>query len=129
MSLIYNPTFNQLKESLGEFEATMIMAKQSREIASSLDNRITYAKALDYASKGELPNPEDYLDHRLDRVKEYVTYIPDIEVQSAIIASYEDSLAGNNLVYNYKTVSDEPRMSKIRIVMNILWDNRPHKTK
>ena len=129
MSLINNPFYNELKESLGEFEATMLMAKKSREITSSLGNRITCAKALSYASKGELPNPKDYPDHRLDRVKSYVTYITDIEVKSAIIASYEDSLVKNNLVYNYKTVADEPRMSRIRIIMNILWDNRPHKTK
>lgn len=127
MSLTHNPTYNQLKESLGEFEATMLMAKKAREITASLDNRITCAQALSYASKGALPNPKDYPDHRLDRVKDYITYVTDIEVRSAVIASYEDSLAKNNLVYNYKTVSDDPRMSRIRIIMNILWDNRPHK--
>lgn len=127
MSLTYNPTYNQLSKSLGEYEATLLMAKQSREIASSLDNRITYAQALDYAARGELPNPKDYPDHRLDRVKDYITYINDIEIKSAIIASYEGSLAKDNLVYDYKYVSDEPRRSRIRIIMNILWDNRPHK--
>ena len=128
MCLTYNPEYNRLERSLGEFEAVMLMAKKAREITASLDNRITCAQALDFAARGDLPDPKDYPDHRLDRVKSYIAYISDIEVKSAIIASYEDSLAKNNLIYNYKTVTDEPRMSKIRIVMNILWDNRPHKT-
>ena len=128
MSLIDNQTYNQLEKSLGEFEATMIMAKKAREISSSLDNRITYAQALDYAARGEVPDPKDYPDHRLDRVKEYVTYIDDLGVRAAVIASYEQSLAKNNLVYDYKTVVDVPRQSRIRIIMNILWENRPHKT-
>lgn len=127
MSLVDNPTYKQIAESLGEYEATLMIAKQSREISSSLNNRITYAQALDYAARGELPNPKDYPDHRLDRVKDYITYINDIEIKSAIIASYEGSLAKDNLVYDYKCVSDEPRRSRIRIIMNILWDNRPHK--
>lgn len=127
MSLNNNPTYKQMVKSLGEYEAVLVMAKQSREIASSLDNRITYAQALDYAARGELPNPKDYPDHRLDRVKDYITYINDIEIKSAVIASYEGSLAKDNLVYDYKSVSDEPRRSRIRIIMNILWDNRPHK--
>jgi hypothetical protein len=127
MSLIDNPAYCQLERSLGEFEATMLMAKKAREITSSLDNRITCAQALDYAARGDLPDPKDYPDHRLDRVKEYVTYVNDINIRSAVIASYEQSLAKNNLVYDYKTVSDEPRQSRVRIIMNILWDNRPHK--
>ena len=93
----------------------------------SLDNRIPSATALDYASINKLPNPKDYPDHRLDRVKNYISYIDDIEVTSAIISSYEQSLQKNNLVYDYKNVDDEPRQTRIRIIMNILWDNRPHK--
>lgn len=127
MSLIQNPTYKQYEKSLGEFEAVMLMAKQTREIASSLDNRITYAKALDYAARGELPNPKDYPDHRLDRVKDYIAYVVDPEIKSAVIRSYEESLAKNNLVYDYNTVGDVPRQSRIRIILNILWDNRPHK--
>lgn len=127
MSLIQNPIYKQYEKSLGEFEAVMLMAKQTREIASSLDNRITYAKALDYAARGELPNPKDYPDHRLDRVKDYITYVVDPEIKSAVIRSYEESLAKNNLVYDYNTVGDVPRQSRIRIILNILWDNRPHK--
>lgn len=127
MSLVINPAYNQLKESLGPFYATLQMAQDAREISESLGNRITYSSALDYAARGVLPDPKDYPDHRLDRVKDYVSYINDIGVKSAILASFEESLAKNNLVYLYETVSDEPRKSRVRIIMNILWDNRPHK--
>ena len=127
MSLINNPAYKELEQSLGAYAAVLQMAKDAREIEASLDNRITTSSALDFACRGLVPDPKDYPDHRLDRVKEYITYIWDIEVKSAVIASYEQSLAKNNLVYYYNTVEDEPRRSRIRIIMNILWDQRPHK--
>jgi len=127
MSLIVNPTYNQLNESLGPYLATLQMAQDAREIANSLDNRITISSALDFAAKGLQPDPKDYPDHRLDRVKNYIEYITDTEVKSAVIKSYEESLEINNLYYDYNTVEDEPRRTRIRIIMNILWDNRPHK--
>lgn len=126
--LTYNPTYNELTKSLGEYEAVMQIAKTAREIANSLDYRITYAQSIDFAARGELPNPKDYPDHRLDRVKEYLTYVYDIEIRSAVITSYEASLAKNNLVYRYNVIEDEPRKARVRIIMNILWDKRPHKT-
>ena len=127
MSLIVSPTYKELALSLGPYLATMQIAKNAREIAHSLDNRITYSLAIDYAARGEVPDPKDYPDHRLDRVKNYISYVNDIEVRSAIIASYENSLAKNYLIYNYKNVEDEPRKARVRIIMNILWDKRPHK--
>ena len=66
-------------------------------------------------------------DVRLNRVKDYITYVTDIEVKTSVIRSYEQSLAKNNLVYDYNTIDDEPRRSRVRIIMNMLWDQRPHK--
>lgn len=128
MSLIYNPTFKELEQSLGTYAAITVMAKQAREISASLGNRIPMAAALSFAACGELPDPKDYPDHRLDRVKEYLTYVDDIGIKSAVLLSYEESLLKNNLVYRYNNIEDEPRQAKIRIIMNILWENRPHKT-
>lgn len=127
MSLIYNPTFKELEQSLGTYAAINIMAKQTREIAMSLGNRITDSDALSFAARGELPDQKDYPDHRLDRVKEYLTYIDDIAIKSAVLSSYEESLLKDNLVYRYNTIEDEPRQTKVRVIMNILWDSRPHK--
>ncbi len=128
MSLVINPAYNQLYDTVGPYYATMQMAQEAREITKSLDNRITVSSALDYAARGMNPDPKDYPDHRLDRVKNYIDYITDVEIKSAVIKSYEESLAKYNLIYNYNTVVDEPRKARIRILMNILWDNRPHKT-
>ena len=127
MSLTKNPAYNQLKETLGPYYAVIEIAKNAREIAISLDNRITDSEALDFAARGEIPDPKDYPDHRLDRVKDYISYIEDREIKSAIIDSYEESLKKFHLVYIYNSVEDEPRRSRIRIILNILWDNRPHK--
>ena len=127
MSLISNPEFNILSQQLGPYAATMFMAKEAKHSCDVLSHRITIAVALNYAANGRIPDPKDFPDHRLDRVKEYITYIDDVEIKSAIIASYEESLKNHNLIYCYNTVQDEPRRSRIRIIMNILWDNRPHK--
>lgn len=127
MSLVVNPAYNQISESIGPYYATLEIADIAKEITSSLDNRITMSSALDFAARGILPNPKDYPDHRLDRVKDYISYIDDREIKSAIIDSYEESLKKFHLVYVYNSVNDEPRRSRIRIILNILWDNRPHK--
>ena len=127
MSLIFNPAYNQLNDTIGPFYATLQIAQEAREITGVLDNRITLSSAIDFAARGELPNPKDYPDHRLDRVKEYLTYVYDKGIQSAVIASYEQSLAKNHLIYDYMSVEDESRQARIRVIMNILWDKRPHK--
>lgn len=127
MSLVVNPAYNELAKTLGPYAATLVIAQNAREIANSLDNRITDASALDYAAKGLIPDPKDYPDHRLDRVKDYISYINDSEIRAAIIDSYEESLNKYHLVYIYNNIIDESRKSRIRIIMNILWDNRPHK--
>lgn len=127
MSLISNPAFKILSEQVGPYAATIYMAKEAKASCESLSNRITTASALNYAANGKVPDPKDFPDHRLDRVKDYISYIDDIEIKSAIIASYEESLRQQNLIYFYNNVQDEPRRTRIRIIMNILWDNRPHK--
>ena len=129
MSLINNPKYSALSESLGPYLATLQIAKDAREIANSLDYRIPLATALDYASRGELPNPKDYPDHRLDRVKEYLTSVTDIEIKSAVLLSYEQSLAKNHLIYDYNVIEDDFRKARVRVILNILWDKRPHKDK
>ena len=127
MSLIINPVYNHLSESIGPYYATLELAQNARDITKSLEHRITTSSALDFAARGLIPDPKNYPDHRLDRVKNYIDYVSDIEVKSAIIASYEESLKYNNLKYLYMNVDDKPRQARIRIIMNILWDSRPHK--
>ena len=127
MALNYSPRYKELCEIMNPYLAVLQVAQEARIISHSLDNRIPSATALDYAARDQLPNPKDYPDHRLDRVKNYIIYILDIEVKSAIIASYEQSLRKNNLVYDYRNVEDEPRQARVRIIMNVLWDSRPHK--
>lgn len=127
MSLTYSPHYQELCQYTSPYLAIMQIAKETRDICSSLDNRIPTATALDYAARGERPNPKDYPDHRLDRVKEYLKYVDDVAVKSAVIASYEESLKTNNLTYLYNTIEDEPRQARVRVIMNILWDKRPHK--
>ena len=128
MSLTHSPVYQDLAKSLGPYQATIQIAQLAGEIASSLDYRIPWATALDYAARGEFPDPKDYPDHRLDRVKDYLTSVDDIEVKSAVLSSYEQSLAKNHLIYDYISVEDVPRQARIRIILNILWDKRPHKT-
>lgn len=127
MSLINSPYYNELAKIHGPFYATMQIAKNAREIAKSLEYRISDSEALSYAANGMTPNPKDYPDKRLNRVKEYISYIDDEEVRLAILDSYEQSLKKYYLIYDYKSIGDEPRRSRIRIILNILWDTRPNK--
>ena len=127
MPLEYSPYYNQLCETTNPYLAAMQLAKSAREICKTLPNRITESVALDYAARNQLPNPKDFPDHRLDRVREYLLYVDDIEIKSAVIRSYEESLVKDNLVYEYQNVLDEPRQTRVRVIMNILWDSRPHK--
>lgn len=127
MSLTNSPYYNELAKFHGPFYATMQIAKNAREISKSLEYRISDAKALDYAANGKVPNPKDYPDKRLNRVRDYISYIEDEEVKSAIIDSYEKSLKNYYLIYMYNNVEDEARRSRIRIILNQLWDTRPHK--
>lgn len=129
MALNYSPYYKELCKTMNPYLAVIEVAQDSRNISMSLGNRIPMGTALDYVARNESPNPKDYPDHRLDRVKNYTDYMLDTAVRSAIISSYEQSLAKNNLVYDYKYVEDEPRKARVRIVMNILWDSRPHKEK
>ena len=127
MSLTNNSHYKELCQQMNPYFAIMQMAEETRNICKSLDNRITTSTALAYAAQGKRPNPKDFPDHRLDRVKEYLNYVDDIEIKSAVIHSYELSLQKNNLVYEYQNVSDECYQARVRIIMNILWDSRPHK--
>ena len=128
MALINNSHYKELCETMNPYLAVLEVAKESRDISMSLDNRIPMGTALDYAAQSKVPNPKDYPDHRLDRVKEYLTYVNDYEIKYAILSSYEQSLTKNYLIYDYIMVEDEPRKARIRIILNILWDSRPHKT-
>lgn len=127
MSLTINPVYKELNETLGPYYAVIEIAQNAREIASELDNRITVSSALDFAAQGLVPDPKDYPDHRLDRVKDYLTYVDDRDIKNAVIDSYEESLKKFHLVFIYNNIDDEYRRSRVRIILRILWDNRPHK--
>ena len=128
MSLTYNQYYKELCQQMNPYLAVLKVAEDARSICCSLHNRIPSATALDYAAAGKAPNPKDYPNYRLNRAKEYLNYVIDTEIRSAVMASYEQSLNKNNLVYDYKNVDDESRQARVRIIMNILWDNRPHKS-
>ena len=127
MPINKNPVYDELKETLGPYAAVMAIADKTREVCDSLDNRINCSTALDYVCKGLTPDPKDFPDHRLDRVKDYISYVDDAEIRTAIIDSYEASLKKYNLVFIYNSIEDEYKRSRIRIILRILWDSRPHK--
>ena len=127
MPLNYNPRYKELCDQIGSYRAVVQMADETRAICKSLPHRISDSTALDYVARGEKPNPKDFPDHRLDRVREYLLYVDNLEIKAAVIHSYEESLKKNNLVYLYQNVSDEPTQARVRVIMNILWDSRPHK--
>lgn len=121
-----NPYFDKLCERYGPFYATMKIAKEAREICEKLPGRIDFSTAIDYIANEQKIDPEDFPDHRLDTAKEYLSYIIDKEVVEAALSSYQSSLDYNSVVYRYHTIHDESRMSRVRILTNMLWSFRPN---
>ena len=127
MPLSCNPKYKELCQQGNQYLAVMQLAEETRKTCNNLPNRILESTALDFAARGEIPDPKDFPDYRLNRVKEYLKYVDDIEIKSAVLRSYEQSLIKNNLIYEYDVISDEPRQGRVRVIMNILWDKRPHR--
>ena len=126
MGLCDNSYFNSLSKAHGQFYATLVIAKSALEVCKQLPGRIEVSTAIDYVASGKSINPEDFPNHRLDVAKDYTLYILDEEVRTAILVSYEKSLACDNLVYDYQSITDEPRQQRVRIVTRILWDRHLH---
>lgn len=121
-----NPYFDKLCEQYGPFYATMKIAKEARKVCEELPGRIDFSTAIDYIANEKLINPEDFPDHRLDTAKEYLNYILDQEVVEAVLASYQSSLDYDSLVYRYLNIDDDHRMTRVRILTNMLWSRRPN---
>jgi hypothetical protein len=121
-----NPYFDTLCEQYGPFYATMKIAKEARKVCEELPGRIDFSTAIDYIANEKLISPEDFPDHRLDTAKEYLSYILDQEVVEAVLASYQSSLDYDSLVYRYLNIDDDHRMTRVRILTNMIWSRRPN---
>lgn len=121
-----NPYFDKLCEQYGPFYATMKIAKEARKVCEELPGRIDFSTAIDYIANEKLINPEDFPDHRLDTAKEYLSYVLDQELVEAVLASYQSSLDYDSLVYRYLNIDDDHRMTRVRILTNMIWSRRPN---
>lgn len=123
--LTSNPYFDKLCEQYGPFYATIKIAKEVRKVCEELPGRIDFSTAIDYIANEKVINPEDFPDHRLDTAKEYLNYVLDQEVVEAVLASYQSSLDYDSLIYRYLNIDDH-RMTRVRILTNMLWSRRPN---
>jgi hypothetical protein len=105
----------------------MKIAKEARKVCEELPGRIDFSTAIDYIANNKYIDPEEFPDRRLDVAKEYLSYVLDQEVVNAVLASYESSLDYNSVVYRYPKIHDEYRMTRVRILTNMLWGIRAHK--
>lgn len=124
--LTSNPYFDELCEQYGPFYATMKIAKEARKVCEELPGRIDFSTAIDYIANNKYIDPEEFPDHRLDVAKEYLSYVLDQEVVDAVLASYISSLDYNSVVYRYLKIRDDDRMTRVRILTNMLWNKRPN---
>jgi hypothetical protein len=122
---ISNTYYNELSNRYNAFYATNLIAQEALSVYNSMPGRIEISTAIDYIANEKVINPEDFPDHRLDTAKEYLSYVLDQEVVDAVLASYESSLNYNSVVYRYLKIHDEHRMTRVRILTNILWSERP----
>lgn len=124
--LTSNPYFDKLCEQYGPFYATMKIAKEARKVCEELPGRIDFSAAIDYIANNKYIDPEEFPDHRLDTAKEYLSYVLDQEIVDAVLASYTSSLDYNSVVYRYLKIHDEHRMTRVRILTNMIWSRRPN---
>lgn len=126
MSLNKNPYFDTLCKQLNPYQAMMQIAQDSRQMCLNMPHRIDMSEAMDFVAKGETPDPNKYIDHRMDHVEDYLCGVADKEVADAVRISYAKSLKYNNLVYVYNQVRDNHRRAKIRIILKMLWQDGPY---
>lgn len=126
MGLNSNPYYEERCATANKFMIAMEIAKQSRQICMDMPHRIEMSSAINCVANGITPNPDDYVDHRMDKVEDYLCGVSDNEVANAVMKSYSKSLEFNNLVYVYDEVRDSNRRAKVRIIMRMLWQDGPY---
>jgi len=113
-----------------KYAAIMYVAKTSRKIAEENNNVISHSSALNYVVTGERPKILDskidlrsYEDKVFDNALDILKYVDDEDVCKAVVSSIEESRKLLHLIYVYKNVDDDPRMSRIRILCRLIWED------
>lgn len=91
---------------------------------------ISHSSALNYVVTGERPKILDskidlrsYEDKVFDNALDILKYVDDEDVCKAVVSSIEESRKLLHLIYVYKNVDDDPRMSRIRILCRLIWED------
>lgn len=121
-----HPFYDSLCKNANPYQAAMQIAQASRNMCIDIPHRLEMSRAIEFASNGIVPNADDYIDHRMDHVEDYLCGVADSDIADAVRISYAKSLEYNNLVYVYNQVHDRSRRAKIRIILKMLWQDGPY---
>ena len=124
------PFIHELEKTMPRYRIVMMIAAKARQKAKECDYHITDSQAITWAIRGiaprfNRPNRQVGAISRFEQnyLNELLCYVDDPEVQSAVIESYRESKASQNLVYIYKTIEDEPRRARVRVLVRMVWYN------
>ena len=106
------------------------IANLARQKSKECGYQIRDAEAVTWAIQGvepgyqQLTEREQYISkYRFSYLTELSCYIDDLEVKEAFEESYRESKIAQNLTYRYKTIIDEPRQARVRVLLRMVWYN------
>lgn len=124
------PERERIMKSGNPYREVMKIAAAARKKAKECDYQIRDSEALTWVIQGIEPRqrPPKWNDKVVSRYEqnyldETLCYIDDVEVRDAVEASFRDSKTSNNLSYTYKSIDDEPRKARVRVIVNMVWCN------
>lgn len=127
----YNKIINEYEESLGNrYAAVRAISAEARKRAEENENRISHSTALSWVILDEKPiqliDPKYFPLTELEVLRkntaDYVLNIDDEEIRQAVTESIDESIESQYVVYNYGSVDDIERQSRVRILVNLIWD-------
>ena len=114
----------------GKYNATVFVGKKARQLCEKYDHVISHAEAITWLLSGVVPEGvkqyETKIKQREQRslwyAKEYLSNILDQEVVESVLASIRKSEEKHHIEIVYKSILDENRRARVRILTRKIWD-------
>lgn len=124
--------FRQLAEEKGNtYAAVLDLSRSAKNLTSKYNNAISSSRAISWLLTGEKPKElcKEKQDHQplTDQfiqsvISDELSEVDDLDVCKAVSISVWRSVYLKNLVYAYNNIEDKQRMSRVRILVNIILD-------
>ena len=115
--------YNRIVRTCGnKYAAIQAISNKAHDNIASCNGELSASKCITWALYGEKPKYESKRD---TYIKEYIYQvlcnIDDVDIRDAVDRSMSDSLVKKHLVYNYDSISDAYKQSRIRVICRMIW--------